>query len=133
MKREFKMVALILAIGSLTSCYDFNREQERLDRENDGKGILMKAKYEKQARIEEAKANYESAKLEAQTRQVRVEATSKAKAIEALAKAKAIKMVSDAIQNNPDYIKYIMVDGMYNHGKTIYIPTEAGLPIIERR
>jgi hypothetical protein len=133
MKKTFKIVAVILAIGSLTSCYDFNRQQERLDRENDGKGILMKARYEKQARIEEAKANYESAKLEAQTKQIRAEANSKAKAIEALAKAKAIKFVSDAIQNNPDYIKYIMVDGMYNHGKTIYIPTEAGLPIIERK
>jgi hypothetical protein len=133
MKKTFKIVAVILAIGSLTSCYDFNRKQERLDRENEGKGILMKAKYEKQAKIEEAKANYESAKLEAQTKQIRAESNSKANAIEALAKAKAIKFVSDAIQNNPDYIKYIMVDGMYNHGKTIYIPTEAGLPIIERK
>lgn len=133
MKRVFKMVAVILAIGSLTSCYDFNREQERLDRENDGMGILMKARYEKKARIEEAKAKLESAKLEAQTKQVRAYADAKAKQIEAEAKAKAIKTISNSIQNNPDYIKYIMVDGMYNHGKTIYIPTEAGLPIIERK
>ena len=51
MKKTFKIVAVILAIGSLTSCYDFNRQQERLDRENEGKGILMKARYEKQARM----------------------------------------------------------------------------------
>jgi regulator of protease activity HflC (stomatin/prohibitin superfamily) len=51
-----------------TSCYDFNRTQDRLDAENEGKSILLKAESEKKAMIEEAKAKSESAILTSQGR-----------------------------------------------------------------
>ena len=133
MKRVIYTGALLALIAPITGCYDFNRQQNELDAESKGKQILLEAESSKKAKIEEAKASNESAKLDAQTKLIRAEANARATLINAEAKAKAIVIVSNAVKNNPDYIKYLMVDGMYNHGKTIYIPTEAGLPIIERK
>ncbi len=133
MKKIIYTGVLFAAIMTLTGCYEFNRRQNELDAESKGKQILLEAESSKKAKIEEAKASNESAKLDAQTKLIRAEANAKATLINAEAKAKSIGIVSNAVKNNPDYIKYLMVDGMYNHGKTIYIPTEAGLPILERK
>jgi len=132
MKKQIMLIAFI-ALGSLTSCYDFNRRQNELDAESNGKATLLEAESSKKAKIEEAKANLESAKLDAQTKMIRAKADAEATIIRIEAKAKAVRTMSDAVRNNPDYLKYLMIDGMYNHGRTIYIPTEAGLPIIERK
>lgn len=133
MKKTILTGALFALVASMTGCYDFNRQQNELDAESKGKQILLEAESSKKAKIEEAKASNESSKLDAQTKITRAEANAKATLINAEAKAKSIKIISEAIKNNPDYIQYLMVDGMYNHGKTIYIPTEAGLPILERK
>jgi hypothetical protein len=83
MKKVIYLVAVILTVGSLTSCRDYDRQQDRLDKESEGKGALLKAESTKKVKIEEAKANYESAKLNALTKMTKAEADSKAKLIEA--------------------------------------------------
>ena len=133
MKKGVIYLGLFITVFSMSSCYDFNRRQNELDAESKGKATLLEAESSKKAKIEEAKANLESSKLEAQTKMIRAKANADAAIINAEAKAKSIKTVSEAVKSNPDYLKYLMIDGMYNHGKTIYIPTEAGLPIIERK
>jgi hypothetical protein len=52
--------------------------------------------------------------------------------IEANAKAKAIQVVGEALRTNQDYLKFQMIEGMYRYksDKTVYVPTEANLPII---
>tara|TARA_R110000868_G_scaffold209244_1_gene458915 strand:- start:153 stop:521 length:369 start_codon:yes stop_codon:yes gene_type:complete len=122
MKRTINTVAVLLTAMSLTSCYDFSRRQDELDAQSQGKQILLKAESSKKAKIEEAKADFESAELNA-----------KSKKIEADAEAKAIETISKAITANPEYIKYMMVKGMYNNNKTVYVPTEANIPIIEKK
>lgn len=118
-----KKVLLLLLTGLLfTSCYDFDREQAEKDATSQGKRILLKAESSKKAKIETAKADLEASKLEAETR-----------LIEAEAKAKAINAVSKALKDNPDYLRYLAIQGMSKGGNRIYIPTEAGIPILEAK
>jgi regulator of protease activity HflC (stomatin/prohibitin superfamily) len=119
MKKTKIALVLLLSIG-LTSCYDFDREQAEKDATSEGKQILLKSESSKKAKIEQAKADLESAKLEAETR-----------LIEAEAKAKSINAISKSLKDNPEYLKYLMIEGMNKGKNKVYIPTEANLPILE--
>ena len=131
MKKLTITLGLFIAT-SLTSCYDFDREQTEKDAVTAGKSILFKAEFSKKAKVEQAKADFESAKLEADTRIIEAEALAKAKLIEANAKSKAIEVVGNSLKSNPEYLKFQMIEGMYRYksDKTVYVPTEANLPII---
>jgi regulator of protease activity HflC (stomatin/prohibitin superfamily) len=131
MKKLTITLGLFVALG-LTSCYDFDREQDEKDAVTAGKCILFKAESSKKAKVEQAKADFESAKLEADTRIIEAEALAKAKLIEANAKSKAIEVVGNSLKSNPEYLKFQMIEGMYKYksDKTVYVPTEANLPII---
>jgi len=131
MKKLTITLVLLIALG-MTSCYDFDREQQEKDAVTAGKSILFKAEFSKKAKVEQAKADFESAKLEADTRLIEAEANAKSKLIEANAKSKAIEVVGNALKSNPEYLKFQMIEGMYRYksDKTIYVPTEANLPII---
>lgn len=131
MKKLTITLGLCLSLG-LTSCYDFDREQQEKDAVTDGKSILFKAEFSKKAKVEQAKADFESAKLEADTKIIEAEALAKTKLIEANAKAKAIDIVGNSLKSNPEYLKFQMIEGMYKYksDKTVYVPTESNLPII---
>lgn len=67
-ENKMKKVSLVLLVAvslSLTSCWDFNREQDYKDAENRGKSTLIEAESSKKAMIEQAKAENESATLQA--------------------------------------------------------------------
>lgn len=96
MKRVILSVAVIIATISMTSCRGYEREQDRLDKESNGKGMLLEAESTKKVAIEQAKADLESAKLDAQTKIARAEANAKAKIINAEASAKAKVMNAEA-------------------------------------
>lgn len=102
MKKVILAMAVILTATSLTSCREYDREQDRLDRDSEGKGQLLKAESTKKVKIEQAKADYESAKLDAQTKITKSEATAKAKLIQAEADAKVriLHAESQAKANN---------------------------------
>jgi hypothetical protein len=40
--KKINLIAVVFLGLISTSCYDFNRTQDRLDAENEGKGILLK-------------------------------------------------------------------------------------------
>lgn len=131
MKKSTFTLGILLAFG-LTSCYDFDREQDEKDAVTAGRCILFKAESSKKAKVEQAKADFESAKLEAETRLIEAEMSAKTKLIEANAKAKAIQIVGEALNKNSEYLRFQMIEGMYRYpsNKTVYVPTEANLPII---
>lgn len=89
-----------------------------------GEAELAHAEYSKQVAVQTAKAKLEAASLEAQTDVVRAEGI-----------AKANKIVADSLGGPEGYLrwKYIeMLNDTAGRGTaTIYIPTEAGLPILE--
>ena len=88
--------------------------------EMDGKAEFAKAEQNRKIRIEEAKANLEAEKLNAQAEIERAKGA-----------AKAIEIENGSI--TPTYIQYLWVRQQANLGdKTvIYIPTEGNLPILE--
>ena len=89
-------------------------------REMNGKAELAEATWNRQIQIEEAQANLESEKLNAQAEVERAKGASEAIAIE-----------GGSLTEN--YIRYLWVRQQANlNDKTvIYLPTEAGLPVLE--
>jgi hypothetical protein len=46
--------------------------------------------------------------------------------------AKANKIIGDSLKGNESYLRYLWIEKMTETGKeVIYVPTEAGLPILE--
>jgi regulator of protease activity HflC (stomatin/prohibitin superfamily) len=134
-----KNLMLFLTVALLaTSCYDFNREQDRLDRENEGKGILMKARYEKQASIEEAKAKLESSKMDAKRRILlseaeieKAKAEAKATIIRAEAEKQQMEILAEAFGGKDNYVTYMKYRVMYSgKGNKYFVATEGSLPIM---
>ena len=130
-----KKVIIITAIAlSFTSCYQFRRDQAEKDAESKGRQILLEAESSKKAMIEEAKAQNESATLQAEARIKIARAEAQAEIERARGVAEANRIIGESLEDNDEYLKYLMIQGL-NEGKgeRIYIPTEAGLPILEAR
>jgi len=131
--RKINTILILLIALSFTSCYDFNREQNELDAESNGRAILLEAESSKKAAIEEAKARKESAALDAETKLIQEQASADARVIEAKSIAEANRLIGESLRNNDAYLKYLMITGMSDAKSRIYIPTEAGLPILEAK
>lgn len=88
-----------------------------------GKAELARATQNRQIAIEVAKAKLESAGLEA-----------KAEIERAKGVAEANKIIGDSLKGNEAYLRYLWINGLQSNGQTpqvVYVPTEAGLPILE--
>lgn len=111
--------------------------------ELDGFAALKEAEWSKQILIEEAKAQEQAALLKAKARVTLAEAEGKAKIVRAKAEgqadierakaaATANKIIGESLKNNEAYLRYVWIKGLQDgKGERIYIPTEAGLPILE--
>lgn len=111
------LVALFLILGGVVGCPYYNVWQQEMS----GKAEYAKAEQNRKIKIEEAKANLEAEKLNAQAEIVRAKGA-----------AEAIKIENGSI--TPTYIQYLWVRQQNLSGentKVIYIPTETGLPILE--
>lgn len=87
-----------------------------------GEAELARAVQNRQIKIEEAKAASESAKLLAAAE------IERAKGV-----AEANKIIGESLKGNEAYLRYLWIQGL-QEGSTpqvIYVPTEAGLPILE--
>ena len=119
---------------SLTSCYDFVREQNEKDAASNGRAILLEAESSKKAMIETAKAENESATLKAEAMIKIAQAEAAAEVERAKGVAKANEIIGESLKGNSDYLKYLMIQALKEGtGERIYIPTEAGIPILEAR
>ena len=88
-------------------------------KEQSGRAELAEAEYSKQVKVEEAKANLESEKLNALAEIER-------------AKGAAESIRIEGGQLTDEYIKYLWVrQNTFNDKTVIYVPTEAGLPVLE--
>lgn len=88
--------------------------------EQEGKAEFVRAEQNRKIKIEEAKANLEAEKLNAEAEIERAKGA-----------AKAIEIENGSLTEN--YIRYLWVRQQNNlSDKTvIYVPTEAGLPVLE--
>lgn len=114
------VTALFLVIGGVGSCMYIRPKYNVWQQEMDGKAEFAKAEQNRKIKIEEAKANLEAEKLNAQAEIERAKGA-----------AEAIRIENGSI--TPAYIQYLWVrqQNANTNNKIIYIPTEAGLPVLE--
>ena len=132
MNNEINEVRVYIKIGALVACVAalgiggcmtgmpmYNVYHQRME----GEAELAKANYSKQVAVQEAHAKMESAKLLADAEVLRAEGV-----------AKANKIIGDSLTNNEAYLRYLFVNNLeHTQNQVIYVPTEANLPILERR
>lgn len=89
-----------------------------------GEAMLAHAQSAKEVAVAEAKAKMESAELLAQAEVTRAGGVARANAI-----------IGDSLKGNETYLRYLFISNLAerqgDHREIIYIPTEAGLPILE--
>ena len=132
-----KKLSFLFVFGmmiTLTSCWDFNREQEYKDAENRGKSILIEAESSKKAMIEQAKAENEAATLQAEAKVKIAKAEAQAEIERAKGVAEANRIIGESMKGNSEYLQYLKIDAIRTaKGDKIYIPTESLLPITEAK
>lgn len=111
----FIVIGVIWGLGALYQTYKVWSYGQ------DGKAELAKAEWTKKILTETAKAELENSKLK-----------SEAEVARARGVAEANKIIGDSLKGNEDYLRYLWITNMSESSKdVIYIPTEAGMPILE--
>lgn len=117
---------LILAIMLLYPKYRIYKQDLQ------GQANLRQQEWEKLILIEEANAQNESATLQAQALIKQETAKAEAEIIRSKGVAEANKIIAEGLKNNKEYLHYLWIEQL-SKSNTIYVPTEANLPILEAR
>ncbi len=115
----YRIIATVLPLTLLVmwGCPNYRVYQQNLE----GEAELARATQNRQITIQEAQAKKESAHDLAE-----------AEIIRAGGVAKANEIIGQSLKNNESYLRYLWIDNMdKTQNQVIYIPTEAGLPILE--
>jgi len=111
---------LILVGGGMYGCPKYDVYQSGLA----GQAELARAEQNRQIKVNEAKALKDSAQFKADAEVIRAHGV-----------AKANKIIGDSLKGNEAYLRYLYIDMLNETGgdgrETIYIATEAGMPILE--
>lgn len=117
----WRIVAGILVLSILVSagCPVYTVWQQEMA----GKAQLAEASWSRQIAIEEARARLESASMDAESEIIR-----------SIGLAAAADSVIRVLGSADHYLRYLWINTVPgSSGDRIYIPTEAGLPILEAR
>ena len=86
-----------------------------------GKAEFSRAEQNRKIKVEEARAEKESASFRAEAEIIRAEGV-----------AKANEIIGGSLKDNKDYLTYLWIQALYDESNSvIYVPTEANLPILE--
>jgi regulator of protease activity HflC (stomatin/prohibitin superfamily) len=85
-----------------------------------GKAKLAEAESSRRIQIEDAKGKLDAAKMLADAEIARARGV-----------AEANQIIGNSLRENEAYLKYLWIQNMNNEKEVIYVPTEAGLPILE--
>lgn len=86
-----------------------------------GESELARADSNRKIKIREAEAENEAAQYLADAEVVRARGV-----------AKSNEIIGDSLKDNEGYLRYLWIQGLQtNQMQTVYVPTEAGLPILE--
>ncbi|MFN4007656.1 MAG: hypothetical protein ACK4HE_09120 [Chitinophagaceae bacterium] len=87
----------------------------------EGEAELKRAEQNRKIAVQEAEAKKEAAKSLADAEVIRAQGV-----------AKANEIIGNSLKNNEEYLRYLWIDNLEkNQNSVIYVPTEAGLPILE--
>ncbi len=117
----FVFVLLVLLVaGGMVGCPQYNVYNQRME----GEALLAHAQSSKEVAVAEAKAKLESASMLADAEVARAKGV-----------AAANKIIGDSLKGNEAYLRYLWIQNLEQQAKegaqVIYVPTEAGLPILE--
>lgn len=126
-KREFNiiwnfawrtiLVVIVIIIAAMWGLPNYSVYRNRLE----GEAEFVRAQQNRQIAIQEAHAKKESAKDLADAEVIRAEGV-----------AKANKIIGESLRGNDSYLHYLFINNMeHTKNQVIYLPTEAGLPILE--
>ena len=111
------VLAITVTVSGMYGCPKYNVWQKGLA----GQAELAQAEYNRKIKVAEAEAFKEAAKSLADAEVIRAEGV-----------AKANKIIGDSLKGNEAYLHYLWIHSLQEtKDKVIYIPTEAGLPILE--
>lgn len=87
----------------------------------EGEAELKRAEQNRKIAVQEAEAKKEAAKSLADAEVIRAQGV-----------AKANEIIGNSLKGNEEYLRYLWIDNLEkNQNAVIYVPTEAGLPILE--
>ena len=111
------LFVVVMIIAVLAGCPTYRVWEQEMA----GKAALQRATQDRQIAVQEAQAKLDSAKLLAE-----------AEAERARGVAAANQIIGDSLKGNEAYLRYLWVEGLKtNQMQVVYVPTEAGLPILE--
>ena len=111
------LIGIIIIFALLFGLPRYNVWQKTLA----GKAHLREAEFNRQIQVVEAEAKAHAAKSLAEAEVTRAGGVAKANAI-----------IGESLKNNETYLRYLWIDSLsHTNDKIIYVPTEAGLPILE--
>lgn len=114
------LLVMVLIAGGMFGLGYLYKNYQVWSQEMTGRALLAEAEWTKRIAVEEAKARLESAVLDSQAE------IERAKGV-----AEANKIVGEGLKGNEEYLRYLWIDKIQSNGQVIYVPTEAGLPILE--
>lgn len=110
-------ICLVLTLSLLWGCPNYRVYQQNLE----GEAELARATQNRQIAIQEAQAKKESAQHLADAEVIRASGVAKANVI-----------IGKSLDGNDSYLHYLFINNLENtKNQVIYLPTEAGLPILE--
>jgi len=124
------VVCIALVIGTIFGLMAGYASIRGYTQEARGKADLREAEWNRQIAVEEARAVNESATLQAEARIKQETANAEAEIIRARGVAEANKLIANGLKDNSEYLTYLWIQSTKGQ-QVIYIPTEAGLPILE--
>lgn len=126
MNHDFKFALSLMGIGTFVTCAlfvvgigmtKFNLWSSALK----GEAKLRKAEWTRKIQVREAQGKLDASSMLA-----------KAEIERAKGVAEANKIIGDSLKGNEGYLRYLWIDSLqHTQDKVIYVPTEAGLPILE--
>lgn len=111
------LAACLISVG-MWGCPQYSVYEQRLQ----GEAELARATYNRQVKVREAEAVKESSTLLAEAE------VERAKGV-----AEANKIIGDSLKGHEEYLRWLYIEGLKENkqNQVIYVPTEAGLPIME--
>lgn len=115
------VLSLLLIFGSVGGCMWGYPKYRVYSSEMHGKAVLAEAESSRQVAVREALALKDSAEYKAQAEITRSRGV-----------AEANRIIGNSLKGHDEYLRYLYIDMMHNtRNQFVYVPTEAGLPIME--
>ncbi len=123
-KEVAKFVVRVLApiLVGVTALFAWGCPQYKVYTEHqEGRAELARAEYNRQIAVQEAVAKREAAKSLAEAEIERARGV-----------AQANQIIGESLKGNSEYLRYLWISGLeHQQHSIVYVPTEAGLPILE--